>query len=356
MEYLISLLAYTLRYLDTVLQLEIMEEAVPAMQPVFDFFNSHFRLGAGYSSTCDVTLHIYPYTDFQRNHFVEAIFSPIVIRKSSASDFNLYGDKAVLPNEEIIDSPHTGTAVVFHAEDNMCDLYISKGSKVQVIELIRDIVIKLEESRGSLILHASSAVKDGMAYALVGSKGAGKSTLLFDLVGHQGYDFLTGDKLFLRIGEEGIVAYGWPDYPHVGYGTILGYPILVENLQALGHQIDPAQSGKKILFSAECLQKSLGFSYVQEPMPLYGIIFPNVQGVGNTSIQLLESVDSSLVLEHLEFSSENPFAHWHGFLNSIPHIELASVEERLGKLLQNCKYVSIVGQGPLTAQQMEVLL
>jgi hypothetical protein len=282
----------------------------------------------------------------------------LVIRnkKGSAEAFNFFGEKALLPTLEIIDSRNTKTASVFIATERIVHLYVSEDSLTQVIDLIRDLIIKTEEHRGTLILHAAGAVYKGHALALVGSKGAGKSTFLLDLVGRRGMGFLSGDKLFLRMEENRILAYGWPDYPHLGYGTILGHPRLVDAVRALGHQVDSATPGKKILLPPASLQAALQFDYLKGPVPLRHLVLPQVATTAaSTSRLLLDTSDPTAILKHLEFSSEDAFMGWHSFIRSAPRLKLEPTVDQFADLLfTQCRFYRLEGSTPLVEADLEV--
>ena len=74
--------------------------------------------------------------------------------------------------------------------------------------------------RGGAMLHSSALVRDGRAFAIVGESGSGKSSVAVRLL-ERGFDFLSNDRLIVRAGRPGIVAYGLPKLPRVNPGTLL---------------------------------------------------------------------------------------------------------------------------------------
>jgi len=71
--------------------------------------------------------------------------------------------------------------------------------------------------KGAWVVHAAAVAYREHAVAIAGAKGAGKSTTLLDLVDQPGYDYLSGDKLFLTVTGGRLYGTGWPDFPHLGW-------------------------------------------------------------------------------------------------------------------------------------------
>ncbi|SCK38902.1 hypothetical protein [Streptomyces sp. WMMB 322] len=92
-----------------------------------------------------------------------------------------------------------------------------------------------------MVLHATAAYRDGSAVLVTGGKGAGKSTVLLELVERFGYRVMSGDKTVVHELPDGsVLAAGWPDYPHLGYGTVAKYPGLRE-IAGIPEDYRPAQ-------------------------------------------------------------------------------------------------------------------
>lgn len=351
---MISMSKFALEFLDTIIEFDVTKVKPYLVQEILDFFEDYFTIRRIYSKP-DVTLIFYPYSDFDKEKFYGLSTSFITIRKSSAGPFNFSGDKAQINGLEIINSSDTCTAFEIDSERRTANIYISEGSQIQVIDFIRDLVIKNEEYNGSLILHASGVTSNQCGIAIVGSKGAGKSTLMLDLTGKGGFQYLSGDKLILRMEENNIKAYGWPDYPHVGIGTIIGHKNLVDALEDIGHKIDMAAPQKKILFPQSILKEAIGFSIVKGPVLLNKIVFPNVSIEKDVSIEALSNDSVSRVLDNLELSVNNIFSQWHRLLKSEQKENMVSYVNKLAILLKDCSYYTIEGKGELSEIQLEVL-
>ncbi|MCL6451613.1 MAG: hypothetical protein K6T75_10010, partial [Acetobacteraceae bacterium] len=199
-------------------------------------------------------------------------------------------------------------------------------------------------------------VWEGAAVLVIGGKGAGKSTVLLDLVTRPGWRFLSGDKVFLETGEAGVLAHGWPDYPHLGHATVMRHPALRRAAEGLGHRVDPA-CRTKILLRPEVLQRALGFECVRGGVPLRWVIFPDVLGAPDTRFAPLPEPDPERVVENLEWTANNPLARWHSFLPSLPVAEaLAGPVPRLVESLKACRYYRMEGPGPLPPGALEAVL
>jgi HprK-related kinase B len=90
----------------------------------------------------------------------------------------------------------------------------------QLVNLIGVIYGCAQLDRGGAMLHASAAVIDGAALAMIGESGSGKSSLTVRLL-ERGADFLSNDRLIVRRERNGVVARGLPKLPRVNPGTLL---------------------------------------------------------------------------------------------------------------------------------------
>ncbi|MFF2886913.1 hypothetical protein [Paenibacillus sp. NPDC057967] len=349
---------YSLSFIDSKLQFEIDSRCLPLMNEVFYFFSSHFTILQEKSRNVDINITVRPYEEFSRENYKTQMFKNIIIRKNLYDYFNLYGEKSHTAdqNTEIIDSTHSRTALVLDKVKRSAQLFVSEKSSYQVIDFIRDLLIRLEERRGSLVLHASAVTNGKKNIAIVGKKGAGKSTFLLEFVARHGFKFLTGDKLILRIKDSIIYAYGWPDYPSIGYGTILKHPKLSENLIKLGYDIDPNTPEAKILFPAHILKSSLGYEYAKGPLPLDLILLPNVLEKELLSIERIEATDSIRVIEHIEPSIKYKYIDWHSLVEPVEMEELKPHILNLSHALERCIFMEIKGKEYLSNDNVAEIL
>ena len=304
----------TLQFIDSVLLLNIERSTEDIMQSVIGFLQPYFAVSQGHGEGSFATLTVLPFDHFDRENPSEKSYKPLVIRKSSAALFNLSGKVAVVGGVETVVYDGLDTAFKFRKSKREIHLYVSDRSWIAVVELIRDLTIKSEEQKGSLVLHASSIELNGRAIALVGAKGQGKSTVLLDLVINQGFGFISGDKLFVRTENDKVFVYGWPDYPHLGCGTILQHPALYAYLVGAGYEIDAQDLARKILIEPSHFIDALGIDFISGPQSLEAVVFPSFDRSNHPSLSTIEESNHATILECLEFSVENPFSAWHGFL------------------------------------------
>ncbi|MFI0982524.1 hypothetical protein ACH4SP_36645 [Streptomyces sp. NPDC021093] len=153
----------------------------------------------------------------------------IHVRKSASEFFTVPARRARASGREYLECTKTGTRFVFDRAARTVDVVVGPAGAMDLVELVRDLVLKDRENSGAAVLHATAAYRDGTVVLVTGAKGAGKSTILLELVERFGYRVMSGDKTVLHEQPDGsVLASGWPDYPHLGYGTIAKYPGLKE--------------------------------------------------------------------------------------------------------------------------------
>ncbi|MNB69472.1 hypothetical protein D3C75_160020 [compost metagenome] len=338
--------SYSMKFMDSVLGIDVDTECIPLMENIFRFFTTHLSLTPGRPASAEASVFVHSYAELNIKNLE---WEEVLIRRNKYPEFHLYGLRG-LPEagKEMILSEHTGTAILFEEHHRRIHLYISERSYIQVIDLIRDLFIRLEEYRGTLVLHASAASDGEKIIAVVGRKGAGKSTFLLELLVDHQYKFVSGDKLFLRINDGEIQAYGWPDYPSLGFGTILKYPRLAEMLKAEGYELDPAKPEAKILFSPHLLEKVFDFQFIAGPMPLQAVLLPDVLASEETGV--IQESDPRLVTEHVEITANNPLNGWNHFIKPASSDVMLPKIQQLSDALSTCRMVSVRGKGILDSE------
>lgn len=176
------------------------------------------------------------------------------------------------------------------------------------MEFIRDIVIKDKENKGSIILHAAAVHKNDKVVAISGAKGAGKSTATMELIFNAGYEFFTGDKLFVRVKDNKIIAKGWPDYPHLGVGTISRYDTLIDYCGT--EKIQNADPSDKIIFSPEDFYDIAELKVNNETGVLSAFIFPQFN-VNNASNVIKVDNVAQKIEANIEYKEDFPMSQWH---------------------------------------------
>lgn len=187
---------------------------------------------------------------------------PMALRRSSAAPFNL--DLRLLAEAgppRMAYDPATGTGYLIDHPARRIALFLTENSLFHVIETVRYTLLVAEQNKGALILHASAAQQEDGSLALVlGEKGRGKTTTLLRLILGRGMRYFSGDKVLADCPEGRLRLRGWPDFAHVGIGTLSSFPALaracdVALCTADGH---PRPPGEKVLIAPARLAAALG--------------------------------------------------------------------------------------------------
>lgn len=217
----------TLAFRGSALTLSLHDGA--AIDSALEFLASHFSwTGETYISDPVADVHVYPAGTPLSGWPENVAWEDIFVRKSASPFFTIPATRARIERDEYVDCVATGTSMAFHPAQGRIDVALPAAGYLDFVERVRDLVLKDQENRGVLVLHATSAERDGSLAVISGSKGAGKSTILLELVEHFGFRVVAGDTTLAFVDESGdVILTGWPDYPHLGFGTIDRYPGLL---------------------------------------------------------------------------------------------------------------------------------
>jgi HprK-related kinase B len=93
----------------------------------------------------------------------------------------------------------------------------------QVVNLIGTLFGLSLVERGYVMLHSSGVVRTGTDEATIflGNSGSGKSSVALQLLERGGYDYLSNDRVLLRVDKGRTHAIGIPKKPRVNPGTLL---------------------------------------------------------------------------------------------------------------------------------------
>lgn len=337
----------SIEFMDTALNIDVDDNNLYLLGNVFNLFKSHFDFYEQSHEKAVATISFQHIDSFRENSFGldTCVYDDIVMRTSSMPRFRLSSRHYSLGALELYDCRDSRTIIIFNKAKKAIDIYASEESDIQIIELIRDLIIKNQESRGTMILHAAAAAKDGKAVVIIGGKGAGKSTTLLELILRHGYKMVSGDKLFLRLDQQGGVdIIGWPDYPHLGVGTIQKH----EHLRYIAEKyycddIDAMDKSSKILINPEIFANESGVMFEKGQYKLEKIIFPSFADIEETSFVKLQEPSSEKVTSQLEFKWDFPQARWHSYI--VP--DYADREQNVWKLkaaVNVCDYYSFAGK------------
>lgn len=237
----------------------------------------------------------------------------VCVRRSPKAMFDLSLRVYERDNIRVGVDVYTETAFSVDLTTGAVIAYIGDKSFIHLIEFIRYGALLLEEARGTVLLHASAVIgRDGVV-PVIGAKGAGKTTTLFKLVHEAGLQFFTGDKLLLRAPPDPVRA--WPDYPHVGIGTLKGFPALAQELGVQPHCEDGGlkPDDYKELIDPQRFAAAMRSAETGRCWRIASVIFPEIgAGVAEISRVPEEAKNIGSLAAFVEYPFEFTPGHWHG--------------------------------------------
>lgn len=264
----------------------------------------------------DLQLMLYPHTDFQ-DEWKSACYSERTIRRSTAEAFNIelrYGELS--DERQIAWNERDQTGYVWRKRGRKMAMYVSHSSFIHIIEFFRYYLLALEAAKGSLILHATGVENSatGGIVAICGVKGAGKTSTMLNLTTSGAFHYFSGDKLLIDICNGEFRVRSWPDYPHVGAGSLRQHPDLCHKI-GLTHSQPPlsnAENRDKFLFLPELFYGALGKS-TRRAAALEAVVLPDVLA-DTLSIAMITGQEKSTLDAHRLFEDPYDFitATWHG--------------------------------------------
>jgi hypothetical protein len=266
-----------LTFLDTVVGFDVADDALPAFAGVRRFFRHVLQERPTSPPTFQVAVRRYQPRDDVPAHVWDIEQS--VIRRSSAAEFTFHahvadaGRRRLYVNQNTyLDAPRDARA------DPFFELRVTPAATIQVIDFVRDLVIRHQESLGTVVLHASGATDGTLALVVAGPKGAGKTTTLLSVLRHPRWSYFTGDKAFCRLVDGGVEVYPWRDYPYVGVGTILADRRLHDLVRGeIDPEVDRRAPTEKLLLDPDVFESWLGSSFSPAPKRLGAVLLPQVQ-------------------------------------------------------------------------------
>ncbi|ATV18222.1 hypothetical protein A584_03560 [Pseudomonas syringae pv. theae ICMP 3923] len=271
-------------------------------------------------SIIDLTVRLHDSAAF-RTEWVGLCVTPRIIRETYAPGFTLrvlcgHDPQTALDNAW---DPDTRVGYRIDRARRCVDFYGDDNAFIHLIELVRYFGLLVEQAKGSVVMHASAVVgKDGGIVAIGGAKGAGKTTTMLDLVLSDDYLYFSGDKLLLDVVDGRVRARGWPDYPHVGVGTLRTHPELARRLDLASVADDPSIANtEKRLCMPEAMRAALKASPEGSGW-LTTVMLPNVGERGTLRVYtperdtILEQIHSPTLFEwpHRFITST-----WHGMID-----------------------------------------
>lgn len=339
------------RYLDTRILFQVDPAVGASFAPIVDFFRQAMTevdtaTPDSGAPEPDFIIHVRAYDRALAARLRERQGRPIVVRRSSAAAFNIDAyrvdtdERCIYVNEHcIIDAPQrcrlAGDSFVVH---------LTPPARVQVIDFIRDLVIRRQECAGSVILHASGIRHGGRAILFAGPKGAGKSTALLACL-ERDSGFFTGDKSFCQLNDTGIRAHPWWDFPHIGAGTLRARPDLLARIRAdIPADLDTWDPGRKLLIEPELFERWTGTRFRLESAPLAGIVMPRLVPGQPLEVREIDKPDARWAhfYQLIERSADTTFFTWQHYL--VP--DWCAVHERAAAMreaLADVRFIAVRG-------------
>lgn len=305
-----------LNFLGTTLRFDLADDAVAAFEPVRRFLRHlisdvparepTFRIGIGsYRPEADVPIEIWG-------------TEQSVIRRSTAPEFTFDahvverdGRRLYINRTTLLNTPRDAL------RDNIFELGVTAGSVYQVLDFLRDLVIRHEESRGTVVLHASGVHDGDTAVVIAGPKGAGKTTTLLSALSRQGWSYFTGDKLFCQLVAGGVEVHPWRDYPYVGVGTILADARLTSFVrESVDLDVERRAPAEKLLIDPDAYEAWLGSEFSPMPRRLSAVLLPEVRPGEPLRVQRLTDPNErwAQLNKIIDRQADTTFFTWQSYL------------------------------------------
>lgn len=278
---------------------------------------------------------------------VRAARQPFHLRRSSSPPFNLNLVTGTDDQGRLVAAdPDTGTAYVCDRERRQMTLYVSDGSHYHLLESIRYTLLAAEQAAGTIVMHASAALGERGAVLVLGDKGRGKTTTMLSLLTQNGLSYFSGDKVLVDKVDGRLRLRGWPDYPHIGVGTLRRFPTISE---ACGLDLGASGEGAladsdKLLIEPDVFAHAIGGMPAFETRRCHAVVFPDVR----TDTQHIEPVEDTtarraLIDGAIEDTRGFTPGMWHGLVPSVAPAseDLATLLADAGWYLANGKNLDL---------------
>ncbi len=289
----------------------ILEKVFACLLPVFrprETGEAHYRIV------------VRPFSDMP-DDFAEQATRPFALRRSSALPFNL--DLTVGMDSDgnrIGFDPASGTACKANSASSVLTLYVSESSHFHLIETFRYTALAVEQSLGSVILHASACLQGDAAVLVLGDKGQGKTTTLLTLLETNGLDYFSGDKVLLDEKDGEVRLRAWPDYPHIGLGTLRMFPRLASACGiSFRRNGEALPDSHKVLVEPAVFRRALGANSRTVVHRCRLLVFPDVRQDEISFAKIETAADR---IEALSSAIEDARiftpGQWHGLIETPP--------------------------------------
>ncbi|WP_448195455.1 hypothetical protein [Pseudomonas aeruginosa] len=302
-----------------VFRLSLQVEADPAgLVPRLVAFFKPYLMVENSDAPADITVCLHAPQAFEKA-WKARCQTPYLIRESYAVGFTLKVWRGDLPNgESLAWDPEKQVGYRYCVSTRKVDFYGAGDAFIHLIELVRYYGLLVESAKGSAVLHSSAVVSRSheVVTAFAGVKGAGKTTTMLEYVLAGEHDYYSGDKLLLDVQDGRVRARGWPDYPHIGLGSLRRHPRLIEEFSELAGLInDPACADRhKVLIAPERFAQIFGRAPTGSSW-LDEVILPEVMQSAEQSQQSLSTAEILALIDCdsvFEWPAQFTTSTWHG--------------------------------------------
>ena len=251
---------------------------------------------------------------------------PAFIRRSRTEFFTVRARQTGGPDRPGLVCESSGSSITFTPGRHHVQLDVpGRRPGLELIELVRNTVLGNEENHGVVMLHAAVVELDGRAVVIVGHKGAGKTSSALELILHHGGRMLSGDKALLLPGGDTVRVAGWPDWPHVGLGTLTRFPRLLDRF-GLGPSAeqawtdgDPWSMRHKVPLDPATYAEVVDFCTPGTVLPVAAVLYPCL---GSDTPEVLTpcSHDQERPGRHVESSFDSGTAGWNPLVAPSPRL------------------------------------
>lgn len=304
---------------------------------------------------------------------------PVLIRRSRTEFFTVRARQVGGPERPGLVCDASGTWLAFTPGRHHVRLDVP-GHRPgrELIELVRNTVLGNEENHGVVIVHAAVVDLGRRAVVIVGRKGAGKTSSALEMILHHGGRMLSGDKaLLLPAGASGVVGAGaggdaggdgpgagavrvagWPDWPHVGLGTVSRFQQLVEGFD-LGPLVGEARAGgdlwsmrHKVPLDPAGYAEVVDFCPPGTILPVAAVVYPCLGPRTPEGLTPCRHEPHRLA-PHVESSFDSGTAGWNPLVAPSPR--LAAYRDDAIRRLAACPAFELSGTGALHPADLDRL-
>lgn len=296
------------RFARSTVTVRVAQDALDAWAPVRRFLEPHVEFvpatGNGESST---VIEVVGRPTWRRPSTSGE--STLVRRRASGG--HVHGSRWHSKGRTTIHVAGSDTVLDLSDDGSHARLFMAETSRYHVGDFVRDVLWELASGYGTFI-HAAAVSTTSGVVAITGPKGAGKTTTAVDLIG-AGYHFYTGDALFL-MGEVN-ETYSFPDYPHVGWGTMRSAPALLGAAAQAG--CVPGADDAKVLLPHDVYETALGATQDRPPLPLRAVVLSDLAGSGGVTASD-DAQGAEEAVAPMERQTSDPGEGWEPFLAALP--------------------------------------